>query len=189
MLNLLSNIVFLIIITTCIPFVTGDTDNNPPLRIEPLYQNVQFSMKKPLTLEDLKKDKDLLRTISQYTRDRYNKNYTNPDEALEDFLSEYRGIQNNTFNALTFANYASEIEDPEYKAQLDRLYNMFSNLKSTSKNRTRDYLKWEISNPKYLVGIYSVIIQLSQYFIYALGFYFNILFFNNIIDNPFNNII
>jgi len=83
--------------------------------------------KKPLTLEDLKKDKDLLRTISQYTRDRYNKNYTNPDEALEDFLSEYRGIQNNTMNAVTFANYASEIEDPEYKAQLGRLYNTFDN--------------------------------------------------------------
>jgi hypothetical protein len=81
--------------------------------------------KKPLTLEDLKKDKDLLRTISQYTRDRYNKNYTNPDEALEDFLSEYRGIQNNTMNALTFANYASEIKDENYKAQLGQLYKTF----------------------------------------------------------------
>jgi hypothetical protein len=83
--------------------------------------------KKPLTLEDLKKNKELLNTISQYTRDRYKRDYTNSDEALEDFLSEYRGIQNNTFKALTFANYASEINDPEYKEQLGRLYNTFDN--------------------------------------------------------------
>jgi hypothetical protein len=81
--------------------------------------------KKPLTLEDLKKNKELLNTISQYTRDRYKRDYTNSDEALEDFLSEYRGIQNNTVNALTFANYASEIKDENYKAQLGRLYNTF----------------------------------------------------------------
>ena len=130
-----------------------------------------------------------MRTITRYASDRYRKNYFGADEAVEDFLSEYRGIQNNTMNAFTFANYASEIEDPEYKEKLGRLYNAYSHLKSISKNRTRDHLKWEISNPKYLVGILSVIIQLSQYFIYALGFYFNILFFNNIIDNPFNNII
>jgi hypothetical protein len=48
-----------------------------------------------------------------------------PDEAVEDFLSEYRGIQNNTVNALTFANYASEIKDENYKAQLGQLYNTF----------------------------------------------------------------
>lgn len=189
MVKFLSKIVFLIIITTCIPLVTGDTDNNPSLRVDPKYQNIQFSMENTLSLEDIKKDQDLMRTITRYSRDRYNKDYVDRDKAVEDFLSEYRGIQNNTMNALTFANYASEIEDPEYKAQLGGLYNMFSNLKSISKNRTRDYLKWEISNPKYLVGIYSIIIQLSQYFIYVLGFYFNILFFNNIIDNPFNNII
>ena len=127
-------------------------------------------------------------TITRYTSDRYRKNYFDADEAVEDFLSEYRGIQNNTMNALTFANYAYEIKDENYKAQLGRLYNAFGHLESISKNRTRDYLKWEISDPEYLVGIYSVIIQLSQYFIYALGFYFNILFFNNIIDNPFNHI-
>jgi hypothetical protein len=81
--------------------------------------------KKPLTLEDLKKNKELLNTISQYTRDRYKRDYTNSDEALEDFLSEYRGIQNNTMNALTFANYASEIKDENYKAQLGQLYKTF----------------------------------------------------------------
>jgi hypothetical protein len=81
--------------------------------------------KKPLTLEDLKKNKELLNTISQYTRDRYKRDYTNSDEALEDFLSEYRGIQNNTMNALTFANYASEIEDSEYKEKLGQLYKTF----------------------------------------------------------------
>jgi hypothetical protein len=37
--------------------------------------------KKPLTLEDLKKNKELLNTISQYTRDRYKRDYTNSDEA------------------------------------------------------------------------------------------------------------
>ena len=128
MVNFLSKIVFLIIITTCISFVAGDTDNNPPLRIESLYHNIQLSMEQPLTLEDLKKNKELLNTISQYTRDRYKRDYTNSDEALEDFLSEYRGIQNNTVNALTFANYASEIKDENYKAQLGRLYNAFGHL-------------------------------------------------------------
>jgi hypothetical protein len=53
------------------------------------------------------------------------KDYFGADEAVEDFLSEYRGIQNNTVNALTFANYASEIKDENYKAQLGRLYNTF----------------------------------------------------------------
>lgn len=130
-----------------------------------------------------------MRTIDRYSRERYGRGYADPDKAVEDFLSEYRGIQNNTVNALTFANYASEIDYPEFKEKLGRLYNAYRHLKSISKNKTRDHLKWEISNPKYLMGILSVIIQLSQYFIYALGLYFNILFFNNIIDNPFNNII
>ena len=161
-LNLISKTVFSIIITTCIWLLTGGTDNNPPLRIETIYQNIQFSKKQPLTLEDIKKDSDLMRTIDRYSRDRYNRGYADANNAVEDFLSEYRGIQNNTMNALTFANYASEIEDPEYKEKLGRLYNAYSHLKSISKNRTRDHLKWEISNPKYLVGIYSFIIQLSQ---------------------------
>ena len=65
MVKFLSKIVFLIIITTCIPLVTGDADNNPSLRVDPKYQNIQFSMKKPLTLEDIKKDSDLMRTIDR----------------------------------------------------------------------------------------------------------------------------
>jgi hypothetical protein len=81
--------------------------------------------KQPLTLEDIKKNTDLMRTITRYASDRYRKNYFGADEAVEDFLSEYRGIQNNTVNALTFANYASEIKDENYKAQLGRLYNTF----------------------------------------------------------------
>ena len=81
--------------------------------------------KQPLTLEDIKKNTDLMRTINKYARDRYGKNYFDPDEGVEDFLSEYRGIQNNTVNALTFANYASEIKDENYKAQLGQLYNTF----------------------------------------------------------------
>jgi hypothetical protein len=81
--------------------------------------------KQPLTLEDIKKNTDLMRTITRYASDRYGKNYFDPDEAVEDFLSEYRGIQNNTMNALTFANYASEIKDENYKAQLGQLYNTF----------------------------------------------------------------
>jgi hypothetical protein len=78
-----------------------------------------------LTFEDLKKDPSVMQTIRRYSYDRYGTDYVDPDEALEDFLSEYRGIQNNTFNALTFANYASEIKDENYKAQLGRLYNTF----------------------------------------------------------------
>jgi hypothetical protein len=80
-----------------------------------------------LTFEDLKKDPSVMPTIRRYYQDRYGTDYLDKDEALEDFLSEYRGIQNNTFNTLTFANYASEIEDPEYKAQLGQLYNTFDN--------------------------------------------------------------
>jgi hypothetical protein len=77
------------------------------------------------TFDDLKKDPSVMQTIRKYTRDRYGTDHIDPDEAIEDFLSEYRGIQNNTFKALTFANYASEINDPEYKAQLGRLYKTF----------------------------------------------------------------
>jgi hypothetical protein len=83
--------------------------------------------KQPLTLEDIKKDSDLMRTIDRYSRDRYNRGYADADKAVEDFLSEYRGIQNNTVSALTFANYASEIDDPEYKEKLGRLYSTFDN--------------------------------------------------------------
>jgi hypothetical protein len=53
-----------------------------------------------LTLEDLKKDPSVMQTIRRYSYDRYGTDYVDPDEALEDFLSEYRGIQNNTMNAL-----------------------------------------------------------------------------------------
>jgi hypothetical protein len=56
--------------------------------------------KQPLTLEDIKKNTNLMGTIARYASDRYGKNYFDPDEAVEDFLSEYRGIQNNTMNAL-----------------------------------------------------------------------------------------
>jgi hypothetical protein len=52
--------------------------------------------KNPLTLEDIKQNQNLMRTITRYSRDRYGKDYVDPDEAVEDFLSEYRGIQNNT---------------------------------------------------------------------------------------------
>jgi hypothetical protein len=83
--------------------------------------------KQPLTLEDIKKDNDLMLTIDRYSRDRYNRGYADADKAVEDFLSEYRGIQNNTVSALTFANYASEIDDPEYKEKLGRLYSTFDN--------------------------------------------------------------
>jgi hypothetical protein len=91
-------------------------------------QPVQPEESKPsgkLTFEDLKKDPSVMQTIRRYSYDRYGTDYIDPDEALEDFLSEYRGIQNNTVNALTFANYASEIKDENYKAQLGRLYNTF----------------------------------------------------------------
>jgi len=81
--------------------------------------------KQPFTLEDIKKNTDLMRTITRYARDRYQQNYFDPDEAVEDFLSEYRGIQNNTMNALTFANYASGIKDEKYKQQLGQLYKTF----------------------------------------------------------------
>jgi hypothetical protein len=81
--------------------------------------------KNPLTLEDIKQNQSLMRTIARYSRDRYGKDYVDPNKAVEDFLSEYRGIQNNTMNALTFANYASEIKDENYKAQLGQLYNTF----------------------------------------------------------------
>jgi hypothetical protein len=81
--------------------------------------------KNPLTLEDIKQNQSLMRTIARYSRDRYGKDYVDPNKAVEDFLSEYRGIQNNTMNALTFANYASEIKDENYKAQLGQLYKTF----------------------------------------------------------------
>jgi hypothetical protein len=95
--------------------------------IQPV-QPVQPEESKPsgkLTFEDLKKDPSVMQTIRRYSYDRYGTDYIDPDEALEDFLSEYRGIQNNTVNALTFANYASEIKDENYKAQLGRLYKTF----------------------------------------------------------------
>jgi hypothetical protein len=53
-----------------------------------------------LTFDDLKKDPSVMQTIRRYSQDRYGTDYLDQDEALEDFLSEYRGIQNNTFNAL-----------------------------------------------------------------------------------------
>lgn len=81
--------------------------------------------KQPLTLEDIKQNQNLMRTITRYSRDRYGKDYVDPNKAVEDFLSEYRGIQNNTMNALTFANYASEIKDEKYKQQLGQLYKTF----------------------------------------------------------------
>ena len=63
-----------------------------------------------LTFDYLKKDPSVMQTIRRYSQDRYGTDYLDQDKALEDFLSEYRGIQNNTFKALTFANYASEIK-------------------------------------------------------------------------------
>jgi hypothetical protein len=93
-------------------------------------QPVQPEEPKPsgkLTFDDLKKDPSVMQTIRRYYQDRYGTDYLDQDEALEDFLSDYRGIQNNTVSALTFANYASEIDDPEYKEKLGRLYNTFDN--------------------------------------------------------------
>jgi hypothetical protein len=39
--------------------------------------------KQPLTLEDIKKDNDLMLTIDRYSRDRYNRGYADPDKAVK----------------------------------------------------------------------------------------------------------
>jgi hypothetical protein len=41
--------------------------------------------KQPLTLEDIKKNTNLMGTIARYASDRYGKNYFDPDEALRRF--------------------------------------------------------------------------------------------------------
>ena len=74
-----------------------------------------------LTTEQFLNNQDYVDTLFDYA-DRQGKIVTSKQEALENFLSDYRGVQANTALALMFKNDIDAIEDQEDKAALGRLY-------------------------------------------------------------------
>ena len=74
-----------------------------------------------LTTEELLENEDLVDALFKYGN-RQNKNYITREDALEDFLGEYRGVQANTAFAVAFANDIDNIRSDEDRLQFGRLY-------------------------------------------------------------------
>ena len=74
-----------------------------------------------LTTEELLENEDLVDALFKYGN-RQNKNYITKEDALEDFLGEYRGVQANTAFAVAFANDIDNIRSDEDRLQFGRLY-------------------------------------------------------------------
>ena len=77
--------------------------------------------KEKLTTEEFLKNKDYTEALFDYA-ERQGKNVGTKEAALENFLSDYRGVQSNTGLAVLFANRVSNIEDDEERLELGRLY-------------------------------------------------------------------
>jgi hypothetical protein len=77
--------------------------------------------KEKLTTEEFLKNNDYAKALSNYAA-RQGKEFGSREQALENFLSDYRGVQSNTGLAVLFANRVSNIEDDEERLELGRLY-------------------------------------------------------------------
>ena len=62
--------------------------------------------KEKLTTEEFLKNDDYAKALSNYAA-RQGKEFGSREQALENFLSDYRGVQSNTGLAVLFANRAS----------------------------------------------------------------------------------
>ena len=76
------------------------------------------------TRADLLNDKKFMDTVYEYSLDRYDELPENNKEALEQFVEDYRELNNNTVGAFQFINYIESLgeERAEYKNNLGQIY-------------------------------------------------------------------
>jgi hypothetical protein len=77
--------------------------------------------KEKLTTEEFLENDEYAQTLFDYAESQGKKVGTR-EKALENFLSDYRGVQSNTGLAVLFANRVANIEDNEERLKLGRLY-------------------------------------------------------------------
>lgn len=80
-----------------------------------------------LTREDIIKDEELVSTLVDYGFKRNGETYDSAEEAIDNFLEDYRALQSNTISAAKFINFVSNLEDEkpedaEFKQRLSKLY-------------------------------------------------------------------
>lgn len=74
------------------------------------------------TRADLLNDKEFMNTVYEYSLNRYEELPDNNEQALEQFIEDYRELNNNTIGAFQFINYVESLKDEEYKARLGQIY-------------------------------------------------------------------
>lgn len=78
-------------------------------------------MAEKLTTEELLEDKEYVDTLFDYA-ERQGKQLATREDALENFLGDYRGVQANTALAFLFSNEVENIGSEEERKKLGRLY-------------------------------------------------------------------
>ena len=117
-----------------------------------------------VTKSELLKDDTFIKAVTAYGADRHQKVYESREEAVDDFLEDYRSMQSNSLGLLNFINYAEGLEDGEYKksfaAAYEKLDNELENVftdESTSKadaaKAVWDYAFYTIADPVNLLGV------------------------------------
>ena len=74
-----------------------------------------------LTTEELLENQEYVDTLFDYA-ERQGKRLATREDALENFLGDYRGVQANTALALKFSNDVENIRDEEERKKLGKLY-------------------------------------------------------------------
>ena len=81
-----------------------------------------MSEPKKKTQQDLLNDEKFIATLVDYNLDRYGEVALSAEEALEQFIEDYRSLNSNTVEAFRFVNYAEDVKDGEYKKNLADAY-------------------------------------------------------------------
>ena len=81
-----------------------------------------MSEPKKKTQQDLLNDEKFIATLVDYNLDRYGEVPLSAEEALEQFIEDYRSLNSNTVEAFRFVNYAEDVKDGEYKNNLADAY-------------------------------------------------------------------
>lgn len=111
-------------------------------------------------------NKDFMRALTRFEDDRGLDISTSNEEAVNQFLSEYRYLQANTYGAFQFVNYVESLnkpEDQEYKKNLGKIYKIIDeevdevfgeNIDLEDRlGAVGEYVKYSVTDPINLLGL------------------------------------
>ena len=112
------------------------------------------------TRESLAKDEDFLADIREYAYARYGEGIASDQEAVDQFLSEYRGINSNSMNMISAKNFVQDTDNKSAVRALARAYSKVDkNLETPDLATTAgiklglDYAKYIVTDPLNLFGL------------------------------------